>query len=78
MIDGETNKKRTIVAKLLNIKDKKEVLSEYRAQNLKTKGIFINNGFSEDNIEKCKGLSQRAKELCEEGKTAQGWQSMIG
>lgn len=73
MIDGETNKKRTIVAKLLNIKDKKEVLSEYRAQNLKTKGIFINNGFSEDNIEKCKGLSQRAKELWEEGKTAQGW-----
>ena len=41
MVDGETNKKRTIVAKLLNIKDKKEVLSEYRAQNLKTKGIFI-------------------------------------
>ena len=68
MIDGETNKKRTIVAKLLNIKDKKEVLSEYRAQNLKTKGIFINKGFSEGNIDKCKGHSQRAKELWEEGK----------
>ena len=67
-IDGAPNKKRTIVARFLNFEDKQEVLSEYKARKLWTKGIFINEDFSEDTIEKCKGLFERAKESREEEK----------
>ena len=67
MIDGVANKRRTIIAKFLNFKDKQEVLSKYKARKLWTKGIFINEDFSEDTMKKCKGLFQRAKELREEG-----------
>ena len=58
------------MAKFLNFQDKQEVLSECKVQKLWTKDIFINEDFSEDAIEKCKGLFQRAKELWEEGKFA--------
>ena len=68
MIDGAPNKRRTILAKSPNFKGKPEVLSEYKARKLWTKGIFINEDFSEDTIEK--SLFQRAKELREEGKFA--------
>ena len=67
MIDGVANKRRTIIAKFLNFKDKQEVLSKYKARKLWTKGIFINEDFSEDTMKKCKGLFERAKELREEG-----------
>ena len=70
VIDGVANKRRTIIAKFLNFKDKQEVLSEYKARKLWTKDIFINEDFSEDTMEKRKGLFQRAKELQEEGKFA--------
>ena len=70
MIDGSPNKRRTIIAKFLNFKGKQEVLSEYKARKLWTKGIFINEDFSEDTMEKRKSLFQRAKELREEGKFA--------
>ena len=70
MIDGAANKRRTIMAKFLNFKDKQEVLSECKLRKLWTKGIFINEDFSEDTMEKRKGLFQRAKELREEGKFA--------
>ena len=70
MIDGSPNKRRTIMAKFLNFKGKQEVLSEYKARNLWTKGIFINEDFSEDTVEKRKSLFQRAKELREEGEFA--------
>ena len=68
MIDGAPNKRRTIVSKFLNFKDKQDVLSEYEARHLWTKGIFINEDFSEDTNEERKGLYQRAKEVREEGK----------
>ena len=68
MIDGAPNKRRTIIAKFLNFKDKQEVLSKYKARKLWTKNIFLNENFSEDTMEKHKGLFQRAKELQEEGK----------
>ena len=45
MIDGAANKRRTIIAKFLNFKDKQEVLSEYKARKFWTKGIFINADF---------------------------------
>ena len=45
MIDGAANKRRTIIAKSLNFKDKQEVLSEYKARKFWTKGIFINEDF---------------------------------
>ena len=67
MIDGVANKRRTIIAKFLNFKDKQEVLSKYKARKLWTKGIFINEDFSENTMKKCKGLFERAKELREEG-----------
>ena len=70
VIDGVANKRRTIIAKFLNFKDKQQVLSEYKARKLWTKGIFINEDFSEDTMEKRKGLFQRTKELREEGKFA--------
>ena len=70
MIDGFSNKRRAVMAKFLNFKDKQEVLSEYKAQKLWTKDIFINEDFSEDTMKKRKGLFQRAKELREEGKFA--------
>ena len=70
MIDGFLNKRRTIIAKFLNFKDKQEVLSEYKARKLWTKGIFINEDFSKDTMEKRKSLFQKAKELREEGKFA--------
>ena len=70
MIDGAPNKRRTIIAKFLNFKDKQGVLSEYKARKLWTKGIFINEDFPEDTMEKRKGLFQRAKELREEEKFA--------
>ena len=69
-IDGAPNKKRTIVARFLNFEDKQEVLSEYKARKLWTKGIFINKDFSEDAMEKRKSLFQRDKELLEEGNFA--------
>ena len=69
-IDRVANKRRTIVAKFLNLKDEQEVLSEYKARKLWTKGIFKNEDFSEDTMEKRKGLFQSAKELREEGKFA--------
>ena len=68
MIDEVANKRRPIIAKFLNFKDKQEVLSGYRARKLWSKVIFINEGFSEDTMEKRKGLFQRTKELREEGK----------
>ena len=67
VIDRNSNKRRTNITKFLNFKDKQKVLSEYKARKLRTKGIFINEDFSADTIEKRKGLFQRAKELREEG-----------
>ena len=69
-LDGAPNKRRAIIAKFLNFKDKQEVLSEYKARKLQTKGIFINRDFFEDTMEKRKGLFRRAKELQEERKFA--------
>ena len=40
MIDGDANKRRTNIAKFLNFKDKQEVLFEYKAQKLWTKGYI--------------------------------------
>ena len=70
MIYGAANKRRKIIVKFLNFKDKQEVLSEYKVRKLWTKVIFINEDFSEDTMEKRKGLFQRTKELREEGKFA--------
>ena len=70
MIDGAPNKRRTIIVKFLNFKDKQEVLSKHKTWKLWTKRIFINEDFSQDTMEKRKGLIQRAKKLRVEGKFA--------
>ena len=46
------------------------IINEYKARKLWTKGIFTNEDFSEDTMEKRKGLFQRAKVLRKEGKFA--------
>ena len=51
MIDGAADKRRTIIAKFLNFKDKQKVLSQCKPRKLWTKGIFINEDFSEDTME---------------------------
>ena len=68
MIDGSPNKRRAIIAKFVNFKDKQEVLSECKARKSWTKCIFFYEAFSEDTMEKRKSLFQRAKELREKRK----------
>ena len=70
MINRVSNNRKNIIAKFLNFKNKQEVLSEFKAQKLWTKGMLVSEDFSEDTMEKHKGLFQRAKELWEEGKFA--------
>ena len=55
-IDRAANKRKKFIVKFLNFKEKPEVLNEYKARKLWTKGIFINEDFSEETMEKCKAL----------------------
>lgn len=62
--------RRTIVAKMLNYKDKEKILSAYRSQGLWKNKIYINEDFSRHTMLKRKELFARAKELKEKGITA--------
>ena len=59
--DGTRNRKRTIVVKFFNFKDKSRILYTYRENNLWKKKIFVSESFSEDAASICKGLLQKAK-----------------
>ncbi|XP_065645415.1 uncharacterized protein LOC136075900 [Hydra vulgaris] len=61
-------KHRPIVLKLLNYKDKTEILK--KSCKLKEKNIFINEDFSAETTEIRKGLRERMKKLRESGKFA--------
>ena len=61
--DGTRKRKRTIVVKFLNFKDKSRILHTYREKKLWKEKIFINEDFSEETASIRKGLLQKAKDL---------------
>ena len=68
--DGTRNRKRTIVVKFLNFKDKSRILHTYREKKLWKEKIFINEDFSEETASIRKGLLQKAKDLRSQNKVA--------
>ena len=62
------NMPRTIVLKLLNYKDKTNIMKT--ANKLKGSGIYINEDFSKETTEKRKRLWNDIKRLRDEGKFA--------
>ncbi|XP_065662975.1 uncharacterized protein LOC136085583 [Hydra vulgaris] len=64
----DVNKHRPIVLKLLNYKDKTEILK--KSFKLKEKNIYINEDFSAETTEIRKGLRERRKRERESGKFA--------
>ena len=61
--DGTRNRKRTIIVKFLNFKDKSRILHTYREKKLWKEKIFVNKDFSEETASIRKGLLQKAKDL---------------
>ena len=61
--DGTRNRKRTIVVKFLNFKDKSRILHTYREKKLWKEKIIVNEDFSEELASICKGLIQKTKYL---------------
>ena len=68
--DGARNRKRTIVVKFLNFKEKSRILHTYREKKLWKEKIFINEAFAEETASICKGLLQKAKDLRSQNKVA--------
>lgn len=65
--NGKNGKKRTIIAKIHNFKDKQKILSKYREKKLWEKGIYVNEDFSERTLQCRKDLFKQAKELRSNG-----------
>jgi hypothetical protein len=63
-------KRRTIVVKFLNFKDKETILEEYKRLKLWNERLYINEDYSERTTEKRKLLFSQAKELRAAGKYA--------
>ena len=68
--DGTRNRKRTIVVKFPNFKDKSRILHTYREKKLWKEKIFINEDFPEETASIRKGLLQKAKDLRSHDKLA--------
>ena len=68
--DGTRNRKRTIVVKFPNFKDKSRILHTYREKKLWKEKIFINEDFPEETASIRKGLLQKAKDLRSQNKVA--------
>ena len=68
--DGTRNKKRTIVVKFLNFKDKSGIPHSYREEKLWKEKSFVNEDFSKETASIRKGLLQKAKDLRSENKVA--------
>ena len=68
--DGTRNKKRTIVAKFLNFRDKSRIPHAYREEKLWKEIIFVNEDFSKETASIRKGLLQKAKDRRSENKVA--------
>jgi hypothetical protein len=63
-------KRRTIVVKFLNYKDKETIIHHYKRLKLWSERIYVNEDYSERTIEKRKVLFAKAKELRSSGKYA--------
>ena len=48
--DGTRNKKRTMIVKFLNVKDKSSILHNYREKQLWKEKIFVNEDFLEEHL----------------------------
>ena len=59
--DGTRNRKRTIVVKFLNFKDKSRILHTYREKKLWKKKIFIKEDFLQETASIRKGLQPKAE-----------------
>ena len=68
--DGTRNRKRTIVVKFLNFKDKSRILHTYREKKLWKEKLFVNEDFSEATASIHKSLLQKAKDLPSQNKVA--------
>ena len=66
----EEVKRRTIIAKFLNYKQREKVLNKYKELKLWEDQIYINEDFSEYTVEKRRILFKRAKEIRERGEFA--------
>ena len=66
----EEGKRRTIIAKFLNYKQREKVLNKYKELKLWEDQIYINEDFSEYTVEKRRILFKRAKEIRERGEFA--------
>ena len=66
----EKRKRRTIIAKFLNYKQREKVLNKYKELKLWEDQIYINEDFSEYTVEKRRILFKRAKEIRERGEFA--------
>ena len=61
-------KPRTIIAKLLDYKEKEEIIK--RAFKLKDTGFYIRDEYSKETISVCKKLWEDVKNLCKKSKYA--------
>ena len=66
----EEGKRRTIIAKFLNYKQREKMLNKYKKLKLWEDQIYINKDFSEYTVEKRIILFKRAKEIRERGEFA--------
>ena len=64
------DKKRAIIVKFLNYKDKDAVLNQYRQKQLWKDNIYINEDYSERTADLRKQLFEQAKEIRQSGKSA--------
>ena len=63
-------KKRAIIAKFLNYKDKHALLNQYRQKQLLKDNIYVNEDYSERTAELRKQLLEQAKDIRQSRKTA--------
>ena len=68
--DGTRNRKRTIIVRFLNFKEKSRILHTYREKKLWKEKVFVNENFSEETPSIRKGLLQKAKDFRSQNKVA--------
>ena len=67
---NDGTKKRAIVVKILNFKNKSRILRTYKEKKLWKEGIFVNKDFFGGEVSICNGLLQKAKDLRSQNKVA--------
>ena len=64
---SKENKHRTIIAKILNYKDKSIILDEAKNKKLSRKNIYVNEDFSEITMKQRKDLAATVKRIRDNG-----------